>query len=124
MLFLNKSNSGYGWYIKVPLKDRDGNVLKDKYGKEMCGFMNFSFKKDDEPTNLGRFGSYEGDLYFIDKDGNKRKAYPIAHEYNGKISVELKLLEPNKEYDTKNFGGDRADMGESINIEQDELPFY
>lgn len=113
-MFLNKKQKGYGWYAKVISKDMNTNA-------ERIGYINFSFKKGDEPTNLNDKGSYEGELYFIDKQGNKRKVFPIVNEYSGIRTVEFKLLEIEN---NSNFGGSRADSSKSLNIETEELPFY
>lgn len=113
-MFLNRKTKGYGWYTKVISKDINTNA-------ERIAYINFSFKKGCEPTNLNDKGSYEGELYFIDKDGNKRKVFPIANEYSGIRTVEFKLLEIE---DNSKFGGSRSDSAKSVNIEQEELPFY
>lgn len=113
-MFLNRNQRGYGWYSKVVSKDLNTNA-------ERLGYINFTFKKGCEPTNLNEKGSYEGELYFIDKQGNKRKAFPIVNEYNGLTRIDFKLLEVE---DTSNFGGDRSDSVKSLNLEPNDLPFY
>ena len=113
-MYINRKQKGFGWYAKVISKDMNTNA-------ERVGYINFSFKKGCEPTNLNEKGSLEGDLYFIDKQGNKRKVYPIVNEYSGIRTIEFKLLEIEN---NQNFGGSRANSGESVNISQDELPFY
>ena len=117
-MFLNKRQKGYGWYSKVVSKDLNTQA-------ERIGYINFSFKKDCEPTNLNDKGSYEGDLYFIDSEGNKRKVYPIVNDYNGVISIEYKLLEVEQSnVDNSKFGGNRSDSVSSLDISQEDLPWY
>ena len=111
-MYINKQKSGYGWYSKIVSKDLNTQA-------ERLGYINFSFKKSCEPTNLEN-GSLEGDLYFVDKQGNKRKVFPIAKERNGLIYIEYKLLEIEN---NSNFGGNRANSGKSLNIEDEDLPF-
>ena len=111
-MYINKRKNGFGWYSKIISKDLNTQA-------ERLGYINFSFKKGCEPTNLEN-GSLEGDLYFIDKQGNKRKVYPIAKESNGLINIEYKLL---RIENNSNFGGSRANSGKSIDIEDDDLPF-
>ena len=117
-MFLNKKQKGYGWYTKVVSKDLNSDA-------ERVGYINFSFKKDCEPTNLNQNGSYVGDLYFIDQDNNKRKVFPVVKEFNGISSIEFKLLETeDNSIDNSKFGGKRSDSASSINISQEDLPWY
>lgn len=112
-MYLNRNRSGYGWYSLVKSKDMGGN--------EMSHYMNFSFKKDCEPMDmeLNDRGSYEGELYFIDKRGIKRKVFPIVKEYNGLKYFEFKLL---SEETSNNASADSTST--DVKVESDELPFY
>ena len=93
-MFLNRNkNNGYSWYATIKSKDIGGN--------ETMAYLNFSFKKGFEPMPnelTGEYGSYEGELIFRDTTGAERKVFPIAKEYNGIKSVELKLLAKEGEY--------------------------
>ena len=104
-MFLNKNKKGYGWHIKISTEDIG---LKDPL------YMNFSFKKGCDPDK-SEFpdGSIKGDLLFRSEKGI-RKVYPTAHEYNGKVYIEYKLLELE--------GTEKADN--ELTIDPDELPFY
>lgn len=113
-MYLNKNQRGIGWYSKIISKDLNTNA-------ERLGYLNFTFKKGCEPTNLNDKGSYEGDFYFIDKQGNRRKVFPIVTEYNGLSRVDFKLLEVEN---NSNFGGNKSDSGKSVGIETNDLPFY
>ena len=64
-MFLNKAKKGFGWHITVK-KDSKGQET------EQPMYVNFTFKRDCEPTNLNDKGSYDADLYLIDKQGNRR----------------------------------------------------
>lgn len=112
-MYLNRKQKGYGWYSKVVSKDLNSNA-------ERVGYIDFSFKKDCEPDNLNENGSYVGELYFIDKDNRKRKVFPIVKEYNGKTSIEFKLLEWqfSEQQDNSKFGKTYPD------IKAEDLPFY
>lgn len=79
-MFLNRNKKGFGWHATISTKDIG---LKDSL------YMNFSFKKGCEPAETD---SIKGDLYFISEEG-ARKVYPVAKEYNGRVSIEYKLLE-------------------------------
>lgn len=108
-MFINKKQKGYGWYSKISSKDLDTN-------KEITDYLNFSFKRDCEPNTE----VLEGDLYFIDKQGVKRKVFPIAKEYNDRKYIEFKILE----YEgTSKMGGNRSNSAQNV-ISKDELPFY
>lgn len=93
-MFLNRNkNNGYSWYATIKSKDKGGN--------ETMAYLNFSFKKGFGPMPnelTGEYGSYEGELIFRDTTGAERKVFPIAKEYNGIKSVELKLLGKEGEY--------------------------
>lgn len=110
-MYLNRNRTGYGWYSHVKTKDMGGN--------EMSHYLNFSFKKDHEPLadELNDKGSYEGELYFIDKRGIKRKVFPIVKEYNGLKYFEFKLMPEETEASTSKASSD-------VKVESDELPFY
>lgn len=124
-MYLNKSKKGFGWYATVK-KDSKGNETDTLY-------LNFSFKKDCEPDILSESGSYEGELYFIDKDNRKRKVFPYVDTYDN--SIRFKILDweyqdtvtvtapKHEEEDYSNFGGDRSDSYQEI-ISHDDLPFY
>lgn len=86
-MYLNKSKKGYGWYAMVKTKDLGGN--------ELTHSINFSFKRGCEPKDneLNTYGAYEGEMYFVDVSGRKRKVFPIVHEYNGLKSIEFKVLD-------------------------------
>lgn len=118
MLFLNRQQKGYGWYAKVVSKDIGGN--------ETTGYINFSFKRGFEPNNLSDKGSYDGELYFIDKQGNKRKVFPIADEYRGVVNINFKLLEvEGKDTLPSSIETKKEDEPVSnIKIEDISLPFY
>ena len=92
-MYLNRNKNGYSWYATIKSKDKGGN--------ETMAYLNFSFKKGFEPMPnelTGEYGSYEGELIFRDTTGAERKVFPIAKEYNGIKSVELKLLGKEGEY--------------------------
>ena len=109
-MFINKKQKGYGWYSKITSKDMEG--------KETTAYINFSFKRDCEPN----LDTLEGDLYFVDKTGHRRKIFAVAREYNGQTSIDFKLLEDETE-DNSMFGGKRCDSTKNI-IEKNDLPFY
>lgn len=122
-MWINRKQKGFGWYSKVVSKDLNSNA-------ERVGYIDFSFKKDCEPDNLNEKGSYEGDLYFIDKDNRIRKVFPVVKEYNGKTSIEFKLLdwqfrteEQQIAQDNSNFGGSKSNSADNI-VSADDLPFY
>lgn len=118
-MYLNRKQKGYGWYTKVVSKDLNTDA-------ERTGYVNFSFKKDCEPTDdtLGEYGSYEADLYLIDKHG-KRRVFPTVHEYNGNSYIEFKILGYEDQKPTTNkMAGSRSDIGQTVDIEPDDLPFY
>lgn len=113
-MFLNRKQKGYGWYTKVESKDNP----------TIHGYVNFSFKRGCEPTNLTEFGSYSGDLYFIDKDGNKRKVFPYVEEYQGTISVKFKILEvENGASPVRNININKTVNGANVDGLDDDLPF-
>lgn len=110
-MFINKKKKGYGWYSKVSSKDMQSN-------EEISTYINFSFKKDCEPN----VDALEGDLYFIDKQGIRRKVFPVARDYKGNKYVEFKILDYEGQ-DSKMMGGNRSDSTKTI-ISPSELPFY
>ena len=115
-MFLNRKQKGYGWYTKVESKDNP----------TIHGYVNFSFKRGCEPTNLTEFGSYSGDLYFIDKDGNRRKVFPYVEEYQGTISVKFKILDVENENHTqpvRSISLNKTAGGTNVNGLDEDLPF-
>lgn len=109
-MFINKRKNSYGWYSKIVSKDLNGI-------SERTGYISFSFKKGCEPK---LDDSIEGDLYFIAKDGDARKVFPVVKEYNGNVSVEFKLLEVEK------FKKDQYDYKRSYDLskfDEEDLPF-
>lgn len=109
-MYLNRSKNGFGWYSNIKTKDAGGN--------ELSHYLQVSFKKGCEPTDSELTnGAYEGELYFIDKQGHKRKVFPIVKEYNGLKYFEFKLLESDAPKESKMFGGENR-------VEPEELPFY
>ena len=91
-MFLNRGKNGFNWYKMVVSQDAGGNETK--------AYINFSFKKGQEPmpNELTEYGSYQGDLIFRDSTGREWEIYPIAKEYNGVKYVEFKLMNPSNEY--------------------------
>lgn len=131
-MYLNRNKNGYGWFSQI--KSKEGESLNVAY-------INFSFKKGTEPLDneLNEYGSYEGELIFRDSTGAERKVFPIAKEWNGKKSVEFKLLEKTNEYQDPHptyapktepkWDQGNKDQEESYwkltagNITSDDLPF-
>ena len=107
-MYITKSSKGFRWYTTVKKNDK-GQDTSTQY-------INFTFKKDCEPRNLNDKGSYEADLYLIDKLGNKRKVFPYVNEWQDHKSVEFKILDVEEQGNT--------DPRHDVNVEPDELPFY
>lgn len=105
-MYINKSDKGYGYYSTIKSKDKNGN--------EVTAFMNINFKKGTEPEEK----SIQGELYFIDEFGDKRKAFFNAFKKNdGSTAVGLFLLGPE--------GTGSVPMGFKVEeIKPDDLPFY
>lgn len=119
-MFLNKNKNGYGWYSQVKTKEGESEVI---------AYINFSFKKGTEPwgEQLTEYGSYEGELIFRDSTGAERKVFPLAKEWNGKKSVEFKLLDTTNEYrDPKPAWQPKTEAKWDLRpneISADDLPF-
>lgn len=90
-MYLNRNKNGFGWYAQVKSKEGES---------ENIAYINFSFKKGCEPErfDLTEYGSYEGELFFRDRQGKERKVFPVAKEWNGVKHVDFKLLEAEGEY--------------------------
>ena len=116
-MYINKSSTSYNWYTVVNKTGKGETIEKPAY-------ISFSFKKGCDPKNLNEYGSYEGDLYFIDKQGNKRKVFPYVNVYNDQKHIEFKILDIEGKQDNSMMGGPRSDTGKSVGIEPDELPFF
>jgi len=120
-MFLNKKQRGFGWYAKISTTDMGNNTL--------TSYLNFVFKRGCDPLTDG---TYEGDLYFIDKTGAKRKVFPRVKNYNNQNYVEFMLLEeelPSFEQNNeqKGYQSTLREDNKSVtgHIEDiDELPFY
>ena len=117
-MYLNKSNKGIGWYSVIN-KDGKGNKL------DKGEYINFVFKRGTEPDE----NVLVADLYLIDQYGNKRPVYAYVDEYNGNRSVKFRILEPlaqsqQVKEDNSKMGGSRSDLGQSVDIDPSELPFY
>lgn len=107
-MYINKSAKGIGWFTSVT-KNQNGEKM------EHPAYINFTFKKGTEPTDP----TIEGDLYFIDRYGKKRKVFPYYNDFgNGRVEFKILDLEDNSK-----MGGNRADSSKNI-IDPDELPFY
>ena len=106
-MFLNKAKKGFGWYIAVK-KDSKGQET------EQPMYVNFTFKRDCEPTNLNDKGSYDADLYLIDKQGNRRRVFPYINEWGDHRSVEFKIMDVEE--------AQKLDV--NVKIGPEELPFY
>jgi len=112
-MYINKNKKGYGYYSTVK--------SKDKHGEEITGFLSVNFKQGKEP--LGE--SYKGELYFIDEDGLKRKAF--FHSFkrgDGTPSVGLMLM--GTEADELSYKEKEQRQQEIIieEIRADDLPFF
>ena len=117
-MFLNRNKNGYSWYATIKSKDKGGN--------ETMAYLNFSFKKGFEPMPnelTSEYGSYEGELIFRDTTGAERKVFPIAKEYNGIKSVELKLLAKEGEYQDPQPKTEAKWDLRPKEISEDDLPF-
>lgn len=117
-MYLNKSNKGIGWYSVIN-KDGKGNKL------DKGEYINFVFKRGAEPDE----NVLVGDLYLIDQYGNKRPVYAYVDEFNGNRTVKFRILDPLAQSETTKqenakMGGNRSDLGMTINIQPDDLPFY
>ena len=110
-MYLNKSNKGIGWYSLVSKNTMGEKLEKGEY-------LNFVFKKGTEPSDE----KLEGDLFFIDMYGNKRLVLPYVDEYNGKRTVKFRLMDELHKVDK--MGGSKSDLGKSLDISPEELPFY
>lgn len=106
-MYINKNKKGYGYYSTVK--------SKDKKGEEIVGFLSVNFKQGTEPDGE----SYKGDLFLIDEDGLKRKAFFHAFKRaDGTPSVGLMLLEAE---------ADELEQRQEAVIEEiraDDLPFF
>ena len=112
-MYLNKSNKGIGWYAVV-----QKNYMGEK--QEKGEYINFIFKKGAEPEDE----KMEGDLFFIDSYGNKRLVLPFIDEYNNNRQVKFRLMDVLHKEDTSKMGGSRSDLGKSVDVNPDDLPFY
>lgn len=114
MFISRNSKLNWKWYAKITTKDNGNNEFSD--------YIDFRFSKDCEPLqeDLNQYGSYEADLYLIDKEGRKRKVYPFVNYYNGNTKVEFRIMgiEGATPYD-KGFVGN--ENNEKLNYHQDLL---
>ena len=108
-MYLNKSAKGIGWFTSVT-RNQNGEKM------EHPAYIIFTFKKGTEPTDP----TIEGDLYFIDRYGRKRKVFPYYNDY-GQGRVEFKILE---EEGSPKMAGKVSDSAKSVDISPEELPFY
>ena len=123
-MYLNKNQKGFGYYSVVS-KNGKGEETPHKQ------YINWNFKKGTEPTQyqLNEKGSYEAELYLIDKNGDSRKVFPYIDEYNGNASIRFRVLgvESDEDYDKRmeqTITREQGLNGGEINIDQEELPFY
>lgn len=110
------NSGGKGWYISA-------SNYKDRQDK---AYMNVHFSK-----NHCQGIRYEDNgMGFSTQDIDIQEA--VFTSYKGKIGItifkydllsNISLDEEEEPY-TSNFGGDRADSYKSVEIEQQELPFY
>ena len=117
-MYLNKSNKGIGWYSVVNKDAKNNKLDKGEY-------INFIFKRGTEPDE----NVLVADLYLIDQYGNKRPVYPYVDEYNGNRTVKFRIKEPlaqsqETKQDNAKMGGSRSDLGQDLDIQPDDLPFY
>lgn len=109
-MYLQRKTKGYGWYAKVKTKEQGGAEFTD--------YINFSFKRDCEPTELNEYNSYEGELFFRDSTGKERKVFPIVKYYNDSTHIEFKLLEA--EGEEINHGGLGTQYQATLDGREDE----
>lgn len=94
-------------------------------GNEIVNFMNVGFKKDHEPKGNSAFievvNGFHVPYQYVNKDNVLVKGIKyliLDYKY-----VEKKEKETSFE-DSSMFGGSKSNVGENINIESDDLPFY
>lgn len=112
-MYINKNKKGYGYYSTVK--------SKDKKGEEIVGFLSVNFKQGTEPDGE----SYKGDLFLIDEDGLKRKAFFHAFKRaDGTPSVGLMLMDA--EADELTYKEQEQNKQKVIieEIKADDLPFF
>lgn len=111
-MYINKSDKGYGYYSTIKSKDKNGN--------EVTAFMNINFKKGTEPESK----SIQGELYFIDEFGDKRKAFFNAYKRNdGTVQPGLVLM--GVERSRERYSNQEKEQKDStLVINPEDLPFY
>jgi hypothetical protein len=108
-MYINKNKNGYGYFSTVK--------SKDKKGEEIVGFLSVNFKQGTEPDGE----SYKGDLFLIDEDGLKRKAFFHAFKRaDGTPSVGLMLMGTEAD-ELKEQSKQKVIIEE---IKADDLPFF
>lgn len=108
-MFMNRKTKGYGWYSKVTNKDNP----------EIKAYIDFSFQRGTEPLNLNNNGSYQFDMYIVDKDGIQRKIFPIVEEYQGRTYLSYKIMAN----EVERSGYEERQTNRNVQLEEDDLPF-
>lgn len=109
---------------------------KDKQGNPMTDFINFQAWEGRADT-LAKY-LHKGDMVFVEgelknnnyEDQNKVKHYSFVVNVTGfnllpnnrKGEEQQEQSEPQEDY--TNFGGEKSDLGKSIDIDPNDLPFY
>ena len=114
-MYLNKSSKGIGWYSYIKKNQRSENV-------ENAPTLNFVFKKDTEPEA----NTIEGDLFFIDRMGNKRMVFPYVNDWNGNRRIEFRIMGCEKQVQSPLpfYGEEETEPVQDVEIESSDLPFY
>ena len=109
-------NKGTGWYISASnYKDREDKAYANvHFSKNHCQEPKYidngrGFSVQDIDVKEGIFTSYKGKIGIT------------IFKYD--LLTNISMNEQNEPY-TSNFGGDRADSYQSLDIEPNDLPFY
>ncbi len=117
MIYIKKSKEGRGYYTNVKSTTKEG--------KEIHSFFDIGFKKGTEPLGA----EYNGELYLVDSQGGKRKAFFNCYLKNGVPTVGLMLLDveyPEEPPLVRMVKEERKEEPKptTLSIETEELPFY
>ena len=109
-MYLNKSKKGIGWYSAV--KRNQANAETEPL------YINFLFKKGTEPQGE----TIEGDLFFIDRNGDKRMVLPFINEYNGNKRIEFRIM--GGQAKVENSLPFYEEPKKDVALDPEDLPFY
>jgi len=118
-MYLNKSNKGIGWYSYVNKNQRNEDI-------ENAPTINFVFKKGTKEPEMKKV---DWDLFFIDKEGNKRLVLPYVDEWgDGQRTICFRILgetiERKQQSTLPFYGEEETEPVQDVVIESSELPFY